>query len=251
MNRHHLAAIALSVLLSACGGGGDAPQQQPAAPAPAPVVPALPVVPPGPPPETGPRSDLPTLPSGVVLRWPVAAFGDSMTYVMAPALQSALAVDVLNAGVGSTTSGEIGAALAAYPDKLRNFTIWAGHNSTGTADEVPADVAAMVASLPHDRYVVLGLVLADVPGERIGGADRARKLAINAGLAAAYPAHYIDTPTLLAAWANPRNPQDVADLAAGVTPSSLRAFSDALHLNDAGAQVVAGAVLAVMRNSDW
>jgi len=243
-----IAAVALSLLLAACGGGGDSPQQQPAAPAPAA---SAPVVPSGPPPETGPRSDLPALPSGAALRWPVAAFGDSMTYVMAPALQSALAVDVLNAGVGSTTSGEIGAALAAYPDKLRNVTIWAGHNTTGPADVVLADVAAMVASLPHDRFVVLGLVLADLPGERIGGADRARKLAINAALAAAYPAHYIDTPTLLAAWGNPRNPQDVADAAAGVTPSSLRAFSDALHLNASGARVVAGAVVALMRDSDW
>lgn len=232
-------------MLTACGGGGGDPVQQPAA------APAAPAVPAGPPPETGPRSDLPALPLGVVLRQPVAAFGDSMANSLAPALAGALAVGVHNAGVGSTTSAQIRADLDSYADKARTVAIWAGHNNAADAQQVLADVAAMVASLGHDRFVVLGLLFGDVPAERIGGAERGHKEAINAALSATYAGHYIDTPALMAVWANPRNPGDVADLAAGVTPRSLRAFSDALHLNDAGAQVVAGAVLAVMRNNDW
>ena len=201
-----LLAALILATLAACGGGGSDPQQ--------------------------PHK--------------LAAFGDSMTYIAAPELAAALGVEVHNAGVGSTTSSEISAALLAYPDKARSFVIWAGHNNFRQPDQVLADVAAMVAAVGHERYVVVGMVYADRPDEYVGGVDRATKAGINATLSAAYRGRYVDAPGLLAA-RNSGDAQDRQDVANGVTPTSLRAPGDGIHINRLGAQIVAAEVADIVR----
>lgn len=176
----------------------------------------------------------------------LAAFGDSMTYISAAEFGAALGVETHNAGVGSTTSSEIAAALIAYPDRSRSFTIWAGHNNFRDPAQVLADVAAMVAAVGHGRYVVLGMVYADRPDEYIGGVARPIKAGINATLAATYPGRYVEPAAILAARHN-GTPQDLADVANGVTPTSLRAPGDGIHISKAAAQIIAVDVATILR----
>lgn len=202
-----LLALLACLMVAACGGGGTSPDPEP---------------------------------------HKLAAFGDSMTYIAAPEFGAALGVETHNAGVGSTTSSEIAAALLAYPDRSRSITIWAGHNNFRDPGQVLADVAAMVAAVGHGRYVVLGMVYADRPAEYIGGSERATKAGINATLAATYPGRYVDPAAILAARHN-GTAQDLADVAHGVTPTSLRAPGDGIHISRDAARIVAVEVAAVMR----
>lgn len=155
-------------------------------------------------------------------------------------------------GVYTFTRRVAGAAVAVpspiniYPDTLRQDEatniFWCGQNDGGASAKILPAVAAMVANLKTitKRFVVVGI---------FQHYDYATLVAQNAIVQAAYPNNYLDIyPILLAAY-NPALPQDVADHAAGIVPSSLRA--DGVHLNDAGYALVALAIYNFLISKGW
>lgn len=72
--------------------------------------------------------------------------------------------------------------------------------------------------------------------------------ALNARLSARYGSRFVDLMGLLQA-ANDGSGNDLADIAAGYVPRSKR--SDAVHLNNAGYAVVAGAMYAATVAFGW
>lgn len=130
---------------------------------------------------------------------------------------------------GSTFSFAAGEALL---DRVQ--WIWAGTNGAAPDHTVVDDIAAMVNAIGHDRYLV-GAVLS---GAAHSEGRIANAKAINATLADAYGKHFVDLVAALAAGAD-GSAADATDVAAGITPRSLRI--DALHLNARGNAIVAKA----------
>jgi len=140
---------------------------------------------------------------------------------------------------GSVFTPELG-------QRLRNRVawLWLGRNGAQAGHTVEGDIAAAVASLGHDRYLV-GAILTSA-GDSADGV--AAILARNATLAATYGSRFVDVFAALAG-ANDGSPADLADVAAGHTPGSLR--SDAIHLNDGGYAIVAAAFKARNDAMGW
>lgn len=110
--------------------------------------------------------------------------------------------------------------------------LWLGRNGATSGYSVTGDIAAAVASLSHNRYLVGGIITGSIDG----GSGLAAFLSTNATLAATYGVRYVDLLGALQA-ANDGSANDLSDIAAGWVPRSLR--SDSVHLNDAGYAVVA------------
>lgn len=148
---------------------------------------------------------------------------------------------VENCGVGGETSTQIKARMLADTAKHTYPTIiWAGRNNYTSQATVEADIAAMVASLGHTRYLVLSVLNQDSALEYSGESEYAKIAALNAALSATYGARYVDVRSYLVSLYNPLDAQDVIDHGHDVPPTSLR--SDAVHLNDAGYLAVANKV---------
>lgn len=107
------------------------------------------------------------------------------------------------------------------------------------------------ARAQRPRVLVMGEPMATTDS----AADKASRQARNAALRAAFPASYIDafewllTDDAATAAGVTLTTQDQADIAAGVTPASLR--SDTLHLNTAGATAVARYLYDAMTAKGW
>lgn len=107
------------------------------------------------------------------------------------------------------------------------------------------------ARAQRPRVLIMGEPMATTDS----AADKAARQARNAALRAAFPASYIDafewllTDAAATAAGVTLTTQDRADIAAGVTPASLR--SDTLHLNTAGATAVARYLYDAMTAKGW
>lgn len=112
--------------------------------------------------------------------------------------------------------------------------LWLGRNGADAGRAVEQDVAAAVASLGHDRYLVGSVLTAGTDGD----ADRAAIAAMNASLKAAYGPRYVDLLGDLLA-SSDGSPGDTADVASGIVPRSLRI--DFVHLTPRGNAIVARA----------
>jgi len=171
----------------------------------------------------------------------IAAWGDSITLRWPVELSTGLGRPVLGNGVSGDTSAQIKSRFDKSSQLYANTTIiWAGRNdfSNGIPNStILANIASMVASLGHDRYLVLGILNADTANEYSGGAGYNTITALNSALSAAYGSHYFDMRAYLVSQYNAGIPQDVIDHGHDVPPSSLRV--DVLHPNDAGATVIA------------
>lgn len=115
--------------------------------------------------------------------------------------------------------------------------IWAGRNNYSSPATVKSDIASMVASLGHSRYLIVGITNADQAVEWSGGSDYAQIVQLNADLATLYGSRFIDIRSYLVSLYNPASAQDVIDHGHDVPPSSLR--SDGSHPNNAGYQAIA------------
>lgn len=154
-----------------------------------------------------------------------------------------------NGGIGGQTSSQVKDRLLADAARRGWATvIWCGRNNYGDAAAVKADIAAMVAALGHDRYLILGILpKSDVPSEQVGGVGHNAILALNADLAAAYGPRFFDVLSWLRGGAladvgiTP-TAQDLIDITAGQVPGSLR--YDSLHLNSAGYRTVARKIVS-------
>jgi lysophospholipase L1-like esterase len=121
-------------------------------------------------------------------------------------------------------------------DRMRQRIAWLWMGTNGAEDgrSVSGDIAAAVASLGHDRYLVGSLLI----GSNFGTSRIADLKATNALLARTYGRRFVDIGAALAAAAN-GSAEDAADVTAGFPPRSLRV--DQLHLNAAGYAIVAKA----------
>lgn len=176
----------------------------------------------------------------------------------------------LNFGVG----GEISTAIknrmvaavvglvALYPNAI--WVLEGGYNNSGSPATVIADHAAMVSALlavqPAAKYIGVSVWSGNVAAQRFGGADYANFTAIETGLKALYGARYADvwryfvnksasTTTSQAFIDSGLTPsaQDLTDLNDDIVPDSFR--SDAIHLNDAGHNLVGTRVTAPLIQS--
>jgi lysophospholipase L1-like esterase len=179
------------------------------------------------------------------LNWPIAAWGDSLTFGTGPATVTGGYVTdlielyerkVYNGGMPSQTSSAIRAAMVAdtakYPYSL---IIWVGRNNIAQQATIISDIDAMIAAAGHNRYIVLSVT--NMRSEISGSANYNTIAAINAALASTYGVHYVDVRTELVNSFNPGLPQDVTDNGNDVPPNSLMA--DDVHMNDAGYQIIA------------
>lgn len=172
---------------------------------------------------------------------PFVAWGDSISLRWPVELSQDASRPTFGNGVSGDTSAQILERMNVSPHLWKNTTIiWAGRNdyAAGTPNStILANIASMVANLGHQRYIVLGILNANVPNEWNTGADYPRLISLNNSLASIYGAHYFDMREYMVQNYNPANPQDVIDYGHDVTPTTLRI--DLLHPNDHGAALIA------------
>ncbi|MEJ7930930.1 hypothetical protein WG922_13195 [Ramlibacter sp. AN1015] len=183
----------------------------------------------------------------------IAMWGDSLTPQVAAGLRLLYADrEIYNGGVNGETSGEIGGRHLAdetHRDWINVF--WYGHNNQTEADQIRADIAASVAHLEpgNDRFVVMSVVNQATSREVRGGTDYRGILALNESLAATYPQNYLDIRSYLVQQYDRDRPQDAADFANDVVPSSLR--YDHIHLLVEGSRVVSRRLKAFIDEKGW
>lgn len=137
----------------------------------------------------------------------------------------------VNKGVPGETSTQIKTRFDAEPATYKYGVIfWVGRNNYSDPTTVLADIAAMVAKLPHTNYLIVGIIKAH--GEGCCPVED-----LNTSLAAAYPGRFVALQDYLVESYDSGQPQDVADHADGKLPWSL--LSDWLHLNNKGYKLVA------------
>lgn len=122
--------------------------------------------------------------------------------------------------------------------------LWLGRNGAAPGHDVTADVEAAVGALGYSRYLV-GAIL---PSASDGTEELNAIAATNAALAGAHEDRFVDLVGVLNA-AHDGSGDDLADVAAGLVPRSLR--SDAVHLNDAGYALVAAAMRDATLAMGW
>ncbi|MCK4870761.1 MAG: hypothetical protein KAS93_06600 [Gammaproteobacteria bacterium] len=139
-----------------------------------------------------------------------------------------------NNGVGGETSTEIKDRFIVNSDQdNRLILIWAGRNNFSSPTTVKADIATMVAAIPHNDYVIVSILNSDTALEYSGEANYDIIVQLNNDLESLYPNNYIDVRSPLVSAYDPEVPQDVIDFGRDVPPSSLR--GDTIHLNGDGA----------------
>jgi len=175
----------------------------------------------------------------------IAAWGDSLTqgptvgnYPQMIDQESNFAV--YNGGISGETSTQIKARMLAQTSKYGDIAvIWAGRNNWFTPVDVKADIAAMVAALTTDHFLVLSVINSATEANPSAAYDIIAQL--NSDLSTLYGSKYLDIRSILVSNYNPAYAQDVLDHAADFPPYSL--LSDTLHLNTAGYRIVASEVM--------
>ncbi|MBV5347895.1 hypothetical protein JZU46_06755, partial [bacterium] len=99
------------------------------------------------------------------------------------------------------------------------------------------DIATMVTTLGHNKFVVLTALNGEYSDRYIGTTGYNQMMIFNNWIAATYPDNYIDIRTYLVSQYNASIPQDVIDHGHDIHPSSLRI--DTIHLNLTGNTLVA------------
>jgi len=176
----------------------------------------------------------------------VVAWGDSLTGGNSWAWPAQFALlsgnKVLVRGVGGQTSTQIKDRFLAEPGHFGDpVIIWAGRNNFGDSATVLADIATMVAELTTDKYLILGVINGNYPGEFAGAKNHVKMLELNSELAKTYGDKFLDIRKVLVDAYDPTSEQDVSDHKNDIVPTSLRG-TDPIHINPAGHQLVANAV---------
>ena len=174
---------------------------------------------------------------------PIFGWGDSMTDGFSttnyPTQLTALyGYTVTNRGVGGETSTQIKnrlvAETAAYS---KSVIIWAGRNNIASPATVKADIATMISTIGHTRYLVVGIV--NGTNEPTGSPNYNLIVSLNNDLKAIYGNKFVAIREQLVSKYDPAIPQDVIDRSNDCPPTSLHLSGDPLHLNTAGQTVVA------------
>ena len=125
---------------------------------------------------------------------------------------------------------------------------WMGTNNSYFPGVILADIAESIASLRgNNRYLILPVM--NRPTEYLGRAEHDLVLSTNDSLRSRYADHFVDVRQLLVDRFDASSPQDVADHAADVPPTSFR--SDDVHLNAKGYGLVAHALADTIRARGW
>lgn len=124
-----------------------------------------------------------------------------------------------------------------------NQWICAGTNNPTDPDTVIADIDAMIAYCGHSGY----RVISPLPSTLWTAPILASYETLMTRLRARYGVRFVDARAALQA-ANDGSANDLADIAAGLTPRSLR--SDEVHLNGNGYEIMGFAVAASYPKSD-
>jgi lysophospholipase L1-like esterase len=124
-----------------------------------------------------------------------------------------------------------------------NQWICSGTNNPDDPDTVIADIDAMIAYCGHTDY----RIVSPLPSTLWSAPILASYETLMTRLRARYGARFVDARAALQA-ANDGSPNDLADIAAGYTPRSLR--SDEVHLNGNGYEIMGFAVAASYPASD-
>lgn len=188
-----------------------------------------------------------------VTAYDLCAWGDSLTAGNGgrpyPTSFSDLygAQSMYNGGVGGDTSTQIKTRFLAAGAMHNTQVIWAGRNNFGSPTTVQSDIAAMIAALPHDRYLVLSILNQNASTEWSGSANYTSIIALNNALAASYGQRYVDIRGILvnnglAMAGLTATAQDTADIANGVVPTSLRAVAASFTGSIAGTTLTVSAV---------
>jgi lysophospholipase L1-like esterase len=177
----------------------------------------------------------------------IHVWGDSLTNNLVWQLRDRLGyVNASSHTYGGQTSSYILTQFLVATETWNQPTvIWSGHNTignttTGGIEQVERDIKAMTDALTGD-FRVLSLVYNRtwVDPARTRQADNID--AINTWLASTYGSQYVDVKTALLAGSD-GSPQDRADVAKGLTPTSLRV--DDIHIHAGGYDYVADAINA-------
>jgi lysophospholipase L1-like esterase len=130
---------------------------------------------------------------------------------------------VTNQGVSGNTSSQILTRFSAASTTWNQLTlIWSGRNNYTAPSQVQSDIAAMVAALTTNQYIVMSIINMEDATEYAGQANYNTLIALNAALASTYGTRYLDIRSILVAAYNPANPVDVIDHGNDIPPYSLR-----------------------------
>ncbi|TZG29280.1 GDSL-type esterase/lipase family protein [Sphingomonas montanisoli] len=160
----------------------------------------------------------------------IAMWGDSLTarseYPGGRSIPQHLATltgrRVMNGGIDGQQSGAIRDRFLNDALFGRETIIMAGRNNFSAGATVQADIAAMVAALTTDRYLVLAVPNAALADEYGGQAKYDAIVALNAALAAAYGAHFVNAWAAMIDAYDPADPMEVQDFANKVVPWRFR-----------------------------
>jgi lysophospholipase L1-like esterase len=169
----------------------------------------------------------------------IVAWGDSLTGGY-PEIAAELVTgrDIVGHGFGGESSTKVKARfLEDTETRNRVHWIWVGRNNYREVDKVLADIAEMVASLPHNRYLVGGVLNGDWENEWKDGADYAVLQRLNNRLRAIYEERFVDLHAALMAVGAAAD-----DIEHDVPPAAVR--QDQIHLNEVGQRAVADAWIA-------
>lgn len=141
---------------------------------------------------------------------------------------------VENAGVGGETTTQVKTRFLA--NRL-NWTqlIWMGRNNPSPINVVLSDYAACIAALGHQRFLVTSILPNRT--ETTGTGPRSTIDSLNAQLAAAYPANFVNLIPVICT-----DPGDVVPVAFKSVPGS----DGDPHLNDAGYAAIYPTFLAAL-----
>lgn len=174
-----------------------------------------------------------------------AGSSPSLTNAYPIRLTNISGVNTFNFGVGGETSSQILTRFLANSTRWSDAQIiWSGRNNGTNITQVLADIASMVSNINHNRYFILSIM--NSSAEIIGSSDYNNIASLNLQLANIYGSKFIDIRKIIINNYNPSLSQDVIDFNNNVPPTSLRA--DALHLNNAGYEIVAQEINKKIKN---
>lgn len=132
----------------------------------------------------------------------------------------------------------------------RASVFFTGHNNSNYPDQIIADIEAMVEKLPHNKYIVLGLLAADDKDQWMGTPYYTRLTELNNRLAERFKLNYRDPLTYFT-----YNDSELDQLAKqhGVSPASVRLFEhgyDVLHLNWIGCKQLGEGIAGDLRTCE-
>lgn len=143
---------------------------------------------------------------------------------------------VTNKGIGGETSTQIKNRMVADTGNYdKSVIIWAGRNNYSDPVTVKSDIATIVSTLTHQRYLVVGVINGEYSYEYKNNPGWTLITQLNADLKALYGEKFVDIREYLVSL-HDSTTQGMLDYSRDIVPYNIRA--DQLHLNNQGYQYV-------------